>query len=564
MPWNCELDPEHGDTKNMKPMALTHLGLLVVGGLWLTNGSAAAQQELFKLTASDGVVSDLYGTCVAVSGERAVIGAPFDWQVVPPSGSAYVVDVGTGQELLVLAASDGTDGDGFGSTVAISADRVLVGAPERGNSWGGTGRGSVYVFDTVSGLELFKLQGSTGSVGDSFGYSIAVDGERAVIGAPDFPDTFPSSSGLAYVYDVNTGVELFVLRAPAGTLQTLGTSVAIHGDRAIVAANGFLERSAYVFDVSTGQLLWSLTPPAIPGDFSWVEAVAIHGDFALIGNSQANGAGLQRGAVYAYDLTTGQLVRELRASDGADGDTFGFSLAIQGDRVLVGAPYDDESGTNSGSVYGFDLASGQQQFRLNASDGAADDRFGAIDGLALSGGRVIVGAAFHDDLGLDSGAAYLFSIPEIVGVPYCFGDGSGTACPCANVGPAGRGCINGSGSSGALGALARTSVVADDLRFAAGLPAGQSGLLFSGTLTSNGGAGEVFGDGLRCAGGMVRRLGTQSAGVLGSADFGPGLATLGGWLPGQTRHFQVWYRDPAGSCGSGFNTTNAVTVLFSL
>jgi hypothetical protein len=148
---------------------------------------------------------------------------------------------------------------------------------------------------------------------------------------------------------------------------------------------------------------------------------------------------------------------------------------------------------------------------------------------------------------------------------FCFGDGSGTPCPCSNPGEVGEGCANSSDAGGLLAAGGSSSVGADDLGFVtANLLPGQPALLFCGQNAVNGGVGSSFGDGLRCAGGGITRLGVAIPGAGGDANWGPGLSVSGGWIAGDTRHFQGWYRDPSGSpCANGFNLTQGVTVVFT-
>lgn len=156
---------------------------------------------------------------------------------------------------------------------------------------------------------------------------------------------------------------------------------------------------------------------------------------------------------------------------------------------------------------------------------------------------------------------------QIGGVPpgaYCFGDGSGTPCPCGNEAGVGEGCLNTTNLGATLTPSGSAGVAADDLVFQAHqLVPGQPGLLFAGTIAVNGGAGSMFGDGLRCAGIGAVRLGISAASAGGEATWGPGLATLGGWSAGDISRFQVWYRDPGNSvCGSGFNLTHGVEVTW--
>jgi len=157
------------------------------------------------------------------------------------------------------------------------------------------------------------------------------------------------------------------------------------------------------------------------------------------------------------------------------------------------------------------------------------------------------------------------TVEEGPGSTYCYCDGTGGVPPCGNYGQGGAGCRN----STALGALLLSggsgSVAADDLTFqATHLLPGQPALLFAGNNALNGGNGVTFGDGLRCAGQGVLRVGARIPDAGGGASWGPGLCAQGGWSAGDVRRFQVWYRDPAGGpCVSGFNLTNGNELAFA-
>ena len=142
---------------------------------------------------------------------------------------------------------------------------------------------------------------------------------------------------------------------------------------------------------------------------------------------------------------------------------------------------------------------------------------------------------------------------------YCFGDGSGTACPCGNAGGAGEGCANDSGSGAALSASGSASIASDDLVLRASNLTPGPGLFFQGDNAVNSGNGNPFGDGLRCAGGNVVRLEVQfaNAGNGFSTETSISVATKGGVSAGQTKRYQFWYRDSGSSpCNSLFNLTN--------
>lgn len=148
---------------------------------------------------------------------------------------------------------------------------------------------------------------------------------------------------------------------------------------------------------------------------------------------------------------------------------------------------------------------------------------------------------------------------------YCFGDGSGTACPCGNPGATGNGCANSSFASGAhLSAAGIASISADSLTLSStGSTPNQPGLFFQGDSAVNGGAGNLLGDGLRCARINVVRLQIVPADGSGNANSSVSISATAGLTSGLTRRYQYWYRDPsAGPCGSGFNLSNGVEAVW--
>jgi hypothetical protein len=153
-----------------------------------------------------------------------------------------------------------------------------------------------------------------------------------------------------------------------------------------------------------------------------------------------------------------------------------------------------------------------------------------------------------------------------VGTPYCGGD-QGT-CPCGNENDGSNGtagCANGANAGGAvISASGSASVAAGDLVLSvSGTLASQPGLFFQGINTINGGVGNGFGDGLRCAGGSVIRLQVATADSNGDASTSINIATKGGVVAGDVRRYQSWYRDPASSpCGADFNLSNGYEITW--
>jgi hypothetical protein len=197
--------------------------------------------------------------------------------------------------------------------------------------------------------------------------------------------------------------------------------------------------------------------------------------------------------------------------------------------------------TPSDLVDVLDLASGSwSTLRLELAQGQASGASVADRALIVGGGADILLAGFPRS--------------------FCAGDGSGAACPCGNEGGAGTGCVNSTGAGARLDARGCHDIDAPSLALeASGLTAVQPALFFAGLDAIGAGAGLAFGDGLRCVGGGVQRLGVESSTPMGGASFTPDFAALG-WVAGDLRRFQVWYRDPAGPCSAGFNTTPAIEV----
>lgn len=151
---------------------------------------------------------------------------------------------------------------------------------------------------------------------------------------------------------------------------------------------------------------------------------------------------------------------------------------------------------------------------------------------------------------------------------FCFGDGSGADCPCGNFGAAGTGCANSTGAGAELLSSGVASIGADTFALTSdATPAVVSVLFFQGTSAQSGGAGVVFGDGLRCVAGSIIRLGTKvsSASLATYPEAGDATVSVRGAVPaGGVRFYQAWYRNAASFCTSDtFNLTNGVATTWA-
>lgn len=357
-----------------------------------------------KLLASDGAAGDEFGVDVGVSAGRAIVGARFNDDAGSNSGSAYLFDVATGTQLRKLVAADAAPGDWFGISTAISGSTAVVGAYQ--SDARGADSGAAYVFDATTGAQVRKLTANDGTAGDYFGVTAAIDGTTAVFGA-----YLDNNRGSAYVFNTATGQQIRKLTAPDVSTQAyFGVSVAIHGQQALIGANadnalGSASGSAHLFDVATGARLHKLLPNDGGPSQQFGHAVALSGNRAIVSSPF-----FDAGSVYVFDTATGAQLYKLTPNDGEPGDRFGISVALSGSLAIIGSYFDYSPQSFSGSAYIFDITTGQQLAKLTATDGAAFDQFG-ID-VAIDGTSAIAGAWTDDDLGTNSGSAYAFSIPE--------------------------------------------------------------------------------------------------------------------------------------------------------
>ena len=357
---------------------------------------------------------------VSISGDYAIIGA---WGDRSESGSAYIFarSGSSWNEVAKLTSSDGEAYDSFGGTVSISGDYAIIGATRDNDN--GSLSGSAYIFarSGSSWTEVAKLTASDGAAYDLFGGKVSISGDYAIVGAYGDDDN-GSDSGSAYIFarSGSSWTEVAKLTASDGAADDyFGSTVSISGDYAIVGAygdddNGSLSGSAYIFARSGSS--WTevakLTASDGAADDHFGLKMSISGDYAIVGAQLDDDNGSDSGSAYIFARSGSSWteVAKLTASDGAADDHFGETVSISGDYAIVGAYGDDDNGSLSGSAYIFARSgsSWTEVAKLTASDGAADDIFGYT--VSISGDYAIIGAHFDDDNGSRSGSAYIYGI----------------------------------------------------------------------------------------------------------------------------------------------------------
>jgi hypothetical protein len=445
--------------------------------------------QIKKTVASDRAAFDIFGHSVAIAGDYMVVGAYGEAEdasggnTLSSAGSVYVFKKDQGGtdnwgQIKKIVASDRAGGDYFGWSVAIAGDYIVVGAcyEDHDASGGSTlsNAGSVYVFQKDQGGtdnwgQIKKIVASDRGATDYFGYSVAIAGDYIVVGAhKEAQDasggTTLSDAGSAYVFQKDTGgtdnwgqIKKIVASDRAAD-DFFGYSVAIAGDYIVVGAYQEDEDasgantlsvagSAYVFQKDTGGTdnwgqIKKIVASVRAGYDKFGHSVAIAGDYIVVGayleDEDASGGNTlsNTGSAYVFKKDQGGTnnwgqLQKIVASDRATNDFFGYSVAIAGDYIVVGAPNEDEdaSGANyvsyAGSAYVFKKDQGGtdnwgQLQKIVASDRAADDYFGRS--VAIAGDYIVVGVFMEDEDASggntmsNAGSAYVFK-PTSGGLP---------------------------------------------------------------------------------------------------------------------------------------------------
>lgn len=369
-----------------------------------------------------------FGFTTAISGTTVVVGAPLDDTEAINAGRAYLYDFSSGAPapVAVLSNPSPAEGDRFGTFVSISGMWVVVGA--KNDDSGASDAGSVYVYNLASAaptVPVLTLTNPIPAVQDFFGDSVAIDGTRVVVGAP-YNDTGTNNAGSAFVYDLASAlptVPVLTLTNPIPAEQErFGWSVAISGNRIVIGADaddtGADDAgSAYVYDLTSASPaipVLTLTNPTPARFDGFGVAVAISGTRVVVGANQDDTGDLNAGIAYVYDLTSpSPAVPTLTLTNPTPVtyETFANSVAISGTLVVVGTPYDRTSALDAGNACVFDLASANPTVpiaTLSKRGPAAGDGFGWS--VAIDGTTVVAGAPFDDWIATDRGAAYVFGL----------------------------------------------------------------------------------------------------------------------------------------------------------
>lgn len=301
----------------------------------------------------------------------------------------------------------------LGTSLAIEGDTLFLGAP------GGDGTGYVSVFSQSGDMwtRTLWLEASDGESTDQFGSAVAISGGSAIIGAlgADKDPAVSDNVGAAYIFTQNgtDWTEEAILFPSDGTLNAgFGSAVAIQGNTALVGAPnaknelGKVTGAVYVFLRSGG--IWTEQAKLLPSGTSFGgfgSSIVLSGETVYVGFWDGIHIFSRNGDVFTE---TGTVMPSEQVAGG-----FGKSLTVSGDKMLVGATYDDTNGTGSGAAYFFVRVGDvwTEKAKLLPSDGGAYDQFGMA--VAFAGDSLFVGQSDKD---WNIGAVYEFVLPSANGV----------------------------------------------------------------------------------------------------------------------------------------------------
>ncbi len=380
----------------------------VLGGAWVFHWTGSQWDSVFSSTGSEHY--GLFGKSVVTNGDFVFVGAPFEDTSSIDTGIVHVFQRSGSiwsQTWDLVGPSSATGDEYFGVSMALSGDYLVVGA-----SGESSGTGAVYVFRNIEGTwcQVQEITASDGEPGDGFGYSVDIDGNTLIIGSimGDSAGAGGDDVGAAYFYELQECTWTNEQKINASDYEVgtrFGESVSISGNRAFVgAAKWHSTGKAYYFEKDGGGV-WDELADIEPDDGAdgdvFGRAVCLSGNRALVGSEYGrNFDGVMTGAVYVYELTD----QTLTATGGSSGARYGKSVDVDGNTVIVGAPLDDNAGTNAGAAYIYECSGDScSQTQLLATGVSAEDEFGSA--VAVHGNYAVVGACGDD---ADKGSVYVF------------------------------------------------------------------------------------------------------------------------------------------------------------
>ena len=370
-----------------------------------------------KLVASDAGENNQFGWSIAVSGDTAIAGAPYEDTGATNAGAAYIFtrSGSTWTQQAQIQSTDIEAGDFFGFSVSIDGDTVVIGATgDKNGSQSGVGAAYIFTRSGSTWTQQAKIQASDRYTGDDFGCSVAIDGDTVIVGAQR-EDSYGNDAGSAYVFTRSGSTWTQQAKIQASDRQAgdyFGLVVGISGDTAVVGApsedTGITNAgAAYIFTRSGSTWTQQAKIQGDPAGYAqFGYSAAIDGDTVIAGARNEGEGG--RAYIFTRSGSTWTRQQKLVSSDAQSGDYFGNGVAISGDTAVVGAPNEDTGGNAAGAAYVFTRfgSTWTQENKIQASD--VTERTGFGEAVAIDTDTAIIGAPAEDTGATNAGAAYIF------------------------------------------------------------------------------------------------------------------------------------------------------------
>ena len=331
------------------------------------------------------------------------------------AGHAYIFNATTGTLISTLTSPNPQPTGEFGYSVAVSGNTVVVGAVGETAS-GEAFAGHAYIFNATAGTLISTLTSPNPQPTGEFGYSVAVSGNTVVVGAAYETASGQVAAGHAYTFNAATGALISTLTSPNPQLTgEFGYSVACSDSVVVVGAhfetaNGQTDAGhAYIFNATTDTLVSTLTSPNAQYEGFFGTSVAASNSVVVVGAYYENASGrADAGHAYTFNAATGALISTLTSPNVQYDGQFGYSVAASGSVVVVGAYIETAGGqAAAGHAYTFNAATGALISTLTSPNVQYDGQFGYS--VAVSGNVVVVGAWYEAAGGYTSaGHAYIF------------------------------------------------------------------------------------------------------------------------------------------------------------
>ena len=359
----------------------------------------------------DDLAGSSFGRTIALDGDYIVVGAQSDQTHGLGSGAVYVFDADTKRQLHKLMPQSAAAHDIFGSAVGIKDGVLVIGASH--DNVRGDDSGSAYLFDASTGDELHKFKADDGHAHALFGYAVAISDGIVAIGAPgdrgagvQREQLHTMAAGSVYLFDAETHALRGKLHSKNEIAHnSFGIQIAL-GDGLIAVGSKHLVQ---VFDLESLEHLADIRSESNSASNLFGQSIAIVGEEVLVNATERVRSSYSTGVVLIYNARTGEQTGVLKPSDHTSDNFFGTCMRSCGDLVVIAAPGDRTNGHNAGAAYLFEVPMRKELAKLLPADGV---EFMSFSRFAVATTDSLAAVSAYD-FDTEQGTVYLFDVPTL-------------------------------------------------------------------------------------------------------------------------------------------------------